>query len=612
MTDLNPLSIEPISKDPLDIDNEQCVVVLSDRLTMLEQKVQVLQIIENIYSKYANNPYMLSKTHSYVCNQLPHILDNLHHAHDMRVIRMEELTNDQDAFIQSFLNNNQYFYITSTEKFFYYDGVHYFSINEDDILYHVLSSITRDGNLMSWKQRTKINIMKRIKDNSLLKTIPESETIQYVIDTLCPSIFSTRNEAKYFLTILGDNILRKNTNLIHYVNSKSKNFIRELNNASQMLVGIGLSATFKHKYHDHLYADCRLLKMNDCVKIENIWSPIVKQSTIDIICVACHYSTRYNSSDDFILNASNDKQLINSTFYLKDIQHVDIVNMFMNEYLDMNIDRTGVAGAATRPSVIILDGQINTLRTPQITWKNMQYLWKHFLDSKHLPSVMYQHTFKTILMDKMKKYYNEGLDSFIGICSKYLPDIQKFLQFWGETIIIDETEMDFEIEEIVVLFRKWSELNGEVVTNLNDKQILDLIVYFFPNIEIERDKYISRIRCTLWDKQMDIQVALENMKDTIRNKYSRQTPSTIVSGNLQINPIMNIENVVVPPRPFSPSANCNISIYDAYIFYCKLYSTQHLHQKQIVSKSYFEKYVFDNLSEYIVESKFLSMEWYMF
>ena len=205
--------------------------------------------IESIYKKYENNPHMLAKTHSYLITQLPTILENIRQNHEQRQQRIESMTQDQDAFIESFLSNNQYFYLSQTELFFYYDGLHYQNISEDDILYNVLSSITKDRNLMSWKQRTRIHIMKRIRENnSLFKSIPESETIQFVLELLYPTIFSTRNEAKYFLTVLGDNILRKNTNLIHYISINAKPFLRELNNICQQFIGSNLSQTFKHKF----------------------------------------------------------------------------------------------------------------------------------------------------------------------------------------------------------------------------------------------------------------------------------------------------------------------------------------------------------------------------
>ena len=54
--------------------------------------------------------------------------------------------------------------------------------------------------------------MKRIKDNNLLKSVPESTTIQGVLDALYPCLFESKTEAKYFLCILGDALLKKNTN----------------------------------------------------------------------------------------------------------------------------------------------------------------------------------------------------------------------------------------------------------------------------------------------------------------------------------------------------------------------------------------------------------------
>lgn len=557
----------------------QDLIIYSIQTEPICQKQIAIDTINSLYEKYANDSYMSDKTHNYICNQLPNILENIKRLHLERVARIEELSIEQDAFIHSFLNYNQYFYISSTEKFFYYDGIHYHLYNEDDILHHVLSSISRDRQLMSWKQRTRINIMKRIRENSLLKSIPESETIQAVIDSLCPALFATRTEAKYFLTILGDNILRKNMNQIHFFNSKAKHFIRELNNISQLLIGVGLSQSIKHKYYDHSYQDCRLIKINECVKNEAIWVPILNQYALDMICVASHYSSRYESADNYVLNSSNDNALISSVFFMKSIMPCDLVVSFMSEYL--NIDENTV-----KPNPI---NQLDNIRTPQITWKNMQYLWKHFLDSKNLPSIIFMQTFKTMLVEKLADYYSEANDTFLGICSKYLPAIQKFLQFWNDTIVVDETENDLEIEEVIVLFRKWCETNNEMVSNLSDKQILDLIAYFFPNVEIDRDKYLSKIRCILWDKQLDIQVALDNLKETIRSKY--------ISNNV------TNENVLI----IRPINQHNISIYDAYLFYCKYYSNN----IQIVSKSYFEKYIFDNCAEFIIESKFLSSEWIM-
>ena len=535
--------------------------------------------INELYQKYESDPYMIAKITSYICTQLPNICENIKLTHYQRALRMEELNTEQDAFIQSFLTNNQYFYASATDKYFFYDGIQYQIISEDDILHKVLSTISNGRNLMSWKQRTKINIMKRIRENSLIQTIPESETIQTVLDALCPSIFATRNEAKYFLTILGDNIRRKNTNLIHYIPQTAKNFLRELNSASQFVLGVSLFQTFKHKFHDHTYSECRLVNINDIVKQDNSWTNLISQHALDIICVACHYSSRYESSDDYLLKHSHDMELTMSACYLKDKSQMDIVDHFITSYLDIHKSSVDVA------NVNIIDTQ--TIRGTQITWKNMQYLWKHYLDMCGLPSVMFLLTFKTILTDKLMMYYNKDHDTFIGICSKHLPAIQIFLSFWDETIITDETETEFEIDEVVTLFRRWCELNHHNVTTLNDKQILDIIAYFFPAVDIERDKYLAGIRCSMWDKQLDIHIALDSMKGVLRETHTGTE------------------------RSLSPSVNRNIAIYDAYIFYCKYYTNTSDVYHLIVSKAYFEKFISDTQIQYVIDDKFLSCDWYL-
>lgn len=546
----------------------------------IEKLEESKNIISELFQKYENNGYMLSKTHHYICNQLPNILEKLKQTHEEQVTRIETLTEEQNNFIEYFLSTNRYFYVPYTEKFFYYDGMHYQMIKEDDILYNVLTCINKDTNLISWKQRTKIYVMKRIKENSLLKSIPESYTIQYVLDLLFPVFFKSKLEAKYFLTILGDNILKKNMNLIHYMDTKTKHFIRELNSVCQSLFNLNLYQSFKYKYHEqHTYSDCRLILINDTIKSENLWINIINSAALDLICVACHYSNRYKNSDNVITINSNDIELTNRVFYLKNTNSEQLIDSFITDLLQ-------ISNKNSSGSQIILE---TSTRTTQITWKNMQYLWRQFLETNSLPTIMFQSKLKSYLIERLQQYYNGEQDSFIGICSKYLPDIQKFLNFWEDTIEYDETESDFEIEEISYLFRKWCDNKKEMSTNMNDKQILDIITYYYPDIETDREKYICKIRCSLWDKHMDIHIALESMKEYILSKYYKEFGS-----------ITNYERVS------SPLSGHNISIYDAYKYYCEFYSSQN---KPIVNKSYFEKYIFENLSYFILESKFITSDW---
>lgn len=550
------------------------------------KKQQCVSKIDEFFDKYQSNPYMITKTHNYICNLLSNILENIDRDHERRMERIETMSNDQDSFIESFLNTNKYFYLSTpnSELFFLYDGAHYQICNEDDILHNVLTSINRGRSLMSWKKRTKIYIMKRIKESSLLKSIPDSPTIQYVLEQLYPTFFSSKIEAKYFLTIIGDNILKKKSDLIHIVHQKAKPFIHEINEICHSSFGFNISQTFKYKYHQHDYKNCRLLYMNDCIKSENLWVRLINETLLDLICVACHYSVRYNSSDEFIENDCNDDEIKDTVFYLKDKQPEMIIDTFIGEYLQK-------PAVKTNGQQIVIENHVSIARTTQISWKNMQYLWKRFLNSMNLPNIVFQQTLKTILIEKLGDFYKEEQDSFLGICSKFLPAIQIFLNFWNDTIEYDENESDFEIEELMYLFKKWCESNNNT-SNLSDKQILDLIEYYSPETEIERDKYICKIRSNMWDKPYDIEIALESMKQHLLTQLYRE------HGGYENHECID-----------SPVSGRHISIYDAYNYYYKFYKSQDPNNKKIVNKSYFEKYIFDNLTDCIVNSKFISSDW---
>ena len=80
---------------------------------------------------------------------------------------------------------------------------------------------------------------------------------------------------------------------------------------------------------------------------------------------------------------------------------------------------------------------------------------------------------------------------------------------------------------------------------MDEFTLLELIKHFYPSITIEQDKYILNINCDLWDKQSDIITAITEYKQSVEE---------------------------------------NRNVYDAYLFYCNLFSKTH-----IASKKYFEK-----------------------
>lgn len=456
--------------------------------TMDQTKIN--DVIKSLCEKYKDDTFMCVKTESFICQQLPIILQNIKKNHVEQVQRINELNVEQDTFIQGFLASNRYFYASTTENFFYYDGTNYSNVTEDEILHKVLSAISRDRTLMTWKYKTKSAIMKQIKENAIFSCIPESVTIQSVLNSLYPAIFATKAEAKYFLTILGENMMKKQGNemLIHIISPVAKTFINGLNAISQMWFGINLNQTFKYKYHaDHTYSQMRIL--HSSANVANATTNAFNLNGINLLCVACHYSNRYHSSDNYLVKYSNDIGLTDSAFFLKNATSESLAAMFLNEY-------------------IISSGSSNSSNSlVQVSWKNMMYLWKHFLESKKLPSVMAQTKLKNTLIAMLDHNYLADSDCFVGISSKYLPTVNKFLQFWEETMVYDETEPEIEISEVATLFRQ------NTGGGIGETQIVNILTHFFPDLEIDQGKYIYRMRSTMWDKQVDIMMAMDDLRD---------------------------------------------------------------------------------------------------
>ena len=544
-----------------------------------------LDVIRGLFAKYADDPYMKERMNQYICGRLPKLFESFQTQRLSNKSYEEQMQRKQETFIHGFFKKSQYYYTAASEKFFLYDGISYSIVSEDDILQNVLSSISSNRALIPWKKSTKVHIMAKIKSSSLLKSIPNSETIQTVLDLLYPAIFSKKTEAKYFLSVIGDALFKKGADLIHFIDPKAKAFLREINNLCQIYLGANVTGTFKHKYHEHDYNLSRLLRISDGVSNENVWRPIISSYFLDIICVAAHYSIRFSSSDEYISEASNDDALSQYVFYLRDHQTAQkVVSNFLSLYVERKEGHT-------------------------ISWKNILFLWKHFLVKHELPAIIFQNNLKQLLvqlciskiapsppicnsfttymtdheqrppsslLDIIKNVeYDESIDSFIGLSSKYMPAIQSFLQFWSDTIILSESESDLELGELVVLFKRFCIQYGIVTNTMSEMQLLEIVTYYYPEIVVEDRKYIHGIMCRSWNKKEDIEDALEELRTY---EYENKT---YVS---------------------------HITFYEAYEFYCK---RQRVAEPTglIVSKNYFEKYLLDNLAEYIIDDAMISSLW---
>ena len=456
-------------------------MIVNNLQLMAEKKLQML------LDQYKESPSILQKIEEFIDNSLPKQILNVVEKEK----RHELLTSKMEMYITTFFSdpNTQFYYISTSNIFIHYIDEHYKIISEDEIWHTILSDISSKKVLLDWKYKVKTRIIKLIREKDIFHSIPESATIQYVLNFLTSSFFKTKEQSKYFLTCIGDSILKRNNGLMHFINPIYKPFITNIQDSSYFLFNntISLVDSFKYRYHEHNYETSRLLHFDRLPPLGEYWQQFTKTYILDIIIVACHYSNRFLSSDKYLVHHCNDNSLQEYAMYLKDKTQDNIVQDFIDSYL-------------------IVDDSYENL---SITWQNMYFLWKEYLKAHDFPNIIFKESLKTNLMNTLT--FNDDKGSFIKVSSIYLKYVQFFRKFWDETIF-DASNNIFEIGELCSIYKDWLKNNHPGVKYLPEHKMIALIQYFYSQHQITNEKYINNISSTLWNKKEDIKQSLFKMK----------------------------------------------------------------------------------------------------
>ena len=523
--------------------------------------------LTELLTKYNDNPYILSRLATFL-NNLPNALECENKKHEERVQRMTELRIEQDNFFKVFLSKHQYYYMPYNNLYYEYDGKTYRVIKDDHIHHKLLTTITNEGKLMPWKHKTKLNIIKQIKERNLFKSVPETGTIQNVLGFL-QTIFQTKSESKYFLTVIGDCVLKKNVNsLLFFVSSQFKKIVALIDSIAYVTCGNSIMSHFITKYHDsHNLSFFRLIKINE--NANDVSYDIVKQILndigLDLLCVATHYSERYENSDNYLTN-------------------IDIVIKPYTMYFISNTPNIIIQNFVSQCIEKVTNDDANIVSS-NITWKNMHYIWKLYLSNLQIPNMMYSNQLQ-IQLSSLLEHKNDGNNTiFTNITSKYLPHVSSFLLFWENHIIETDTTDDdicddeYEIDELTLLY-KHSQANQ---SNISETEIIKMIKHYCsPPVEIIDNKYIINIRCNLWSKAEDIMLFLNSYKENIIKKGLIDLPNEIATQLISLD-----------------------ELYDKYTSHCN----NNKKNSYVVSKHFFEKYLVNSMPEYIKFDKFVSSEW---
>ena len=574
-----------------------------------------LVTVKKMFEQYPN---MKQKIHHYIKNILPGVCENACQQQKEREERKNTLEEKSEEFIEEFMAKTRFFYYSPTDLFFTYsDEKMYEVLKEDNIQHLILTTITsKYPELMPWKYKIKIQLMKRIKENNVLKSIPESETIQDIIQLLVPSLFSSKDSAKYFLTVIGD-ILHKKKSFHYFIHSKTLlPLFKELSQECYKFFGINLLNHFKFKYYEHANDECRLIQMREISSSSLLCNFIDSVRMVNLFCVASHYSTRYVCGDSYLENYCNNYSVINYALYLKDNKGIEILQQFIKTTTE---ECSGY----------------------HISWKNMLYLWKVFIEDEGIPNIFFNHSLKQMfsmhfseLGIEIENYSdfisstnsnsptfntnanpnanannanannanaNYDTDNFLikNRTSKHLPFVCNFISYWEHNITCynnnnnnanafseecdQQEEYELEIDELLMLFNKSIKKSATTLlhSNASDKMLMGLIRHFYPDVIIEDDKYLIQvgIKPEIWNKQKEIEEF---------NEYYKM--------------LKNSQNT----SPATSGQNSH-SLYSIYQSYCKYAFDKGYN---IISKRWFEKYFISNYDIFLIDNTIVSSKWF--
>jgi len=440
-----------------------------------------VQQLLSLYEENRNNKEVCNKITSFICDRLPIEVVCWKKELDKNKIKME-----QTNFISHFLNdeNNQFYYIKDKNSYIKYDNLNYTLINEDELLYLILSEVSKNKLLLSKKQMIKDIIIREIKTNTFGSGIPESNTIQNIINYFYPVLFKTKSEAKYFLCILGDNILKKDSKTSYITRSSYKIFLQHINHCFKdyynydIIDNILYNIKQLNQCGDNVLKNTRVLDFKTSIQNKRFWQHFLDHNVLNIISVAIHYSGRYDHSEYYLQNKIEDKEKI---LYLKNNTKKDIIEKFIDKYI---VEKT----------------------EEKITENELYYIWQLFLIEENIPCIFESNKKFYKAFNELYKKINYKNNNYLNIFSGKLLIARQFNSFWKECMKEDTNEM-IEISEIFYFFKQKTKIKIS-----SEREIMFLIDYFYPYIKITNNKHIINHSCVLWNKKDTIKNAIEEIK----------------------------------------------------------------------------------------------------
>jgi len=443
-----------------------------------------LNVIKRLFIEYKHNQYVLDKLENLIIHTLPVQVKTWEYEAEKSNIKTK-----MNSFIETFFNSEiTYLYCKSKNMYIEYDGKNYKQISEDNLLYNILEEISRIKELREKKQEIKDLIFQKIKQNIFEHSIPESITIQTIINYLWPVLFKSKVESKHFLCLLGDNILKKKTTCNFVISEKSYKFIKHIGDCYKDYFSNRDIVTNFNRYLKEDKMN-RLLDFDLNIDNEYYWKFFIDNFILNLVSVSLHYSNRYDNSEKYLQSKIENRKKI-MIFKNKD-NVFNLLDYFYNQEIIQKEDC-------------------------YLNLEEIYYLWCSFLSNENIPFLFKEEKAKSLLDNYLlshneMKIMNQEKFRYKFIHNEKIDLLRKFDFFWNANVEQRLNE-ELEISEIKFLFK------NKYKKKCEDAEIRDILKYRY-NIKIKNNKTILHFYCNLWDKKESINKVIQNDNIEITDNF---------------------------------------------------------------------------------------------
>lgn len=430
----------------------------------------IVKIVESLCEKYRENEFVYSRLQTHITN-LPKQLESSYEKYLQNKQKNEDTMKLIDDCIKCFFRTHLFFYHNNNnnDTFILYENDTFSILRSNDFSVFIYDYVNKLGNvelMYKFKYRIESSIIKRVKKQFLLEAIPTSHTIQKVISLFYPACIEKRELVKIFLIVLGNSIHKKHDDinlLTSFANKSYLNYLSVL--ISDILGQSDYSQNIKFKFVGQ--ENIQFLPAT----LTNIDS--IRLSIMDIIVVACHYSTRFQLKA-FIAKCNSQTKKILRKF--NDIE--SIYDDFLSKYTICCQEK-------------------------DISKRDMLFLWKLYTQEELLPQLHNEKHTCDYFITKLK--FENSV--FSRVQSDVLDEVKQFVCFINKSFQkSQEFELDeFEIDEVISIF---CNVEKEELNYITQDIALQSVKYYMDNLDINNNK-ICNISCIHWGKKQEVEEFVE-------------------------------------------------------------------------------------------------------